>query len=141
MQIIPIPKILIIEDQMIIAADMQLQLIQLGYQVIGVHQSAKTALVNIQKNQPDLIIIDIGLKGNNGGIEVAQYILANIFIPILFLSYGIDHPTFQKMKAIKPYAVIPKPFQKMDLQRGIQKALDRINYEKQLGIITSKNLS
>lgn len=134
MQIVRVPKILIIEDQLIIAADMQLELVQLGYEVIGIHQFAEDALLTIQKDKPDFIIIDIGLNGHEDGIDAAQYILANIFVPILFLSHGMNRITFQKMQQIQPYALIPKPFQKADLQRGIQTALNRIAWEKQLNI-------
>ena len=138
MQVVQTIKILIIEDQLIIAADMQLQLVQMGYEVIGIHQCPDEAILTIQKDQPDLVMIDIGWSTNYSGIKTAQYILATTFVPILFLSYSLDQTTFQKIKQIKSYAFIPKPFQQTDLQKGIKTALERIAWEKQLEIRRSK---
>ena len=137
MKIVRVPKIIIIEDQLIIAADIQLKLVELGYEVIGIHQCAKDALLTISKNQTDFILIDIGLSGSDNGIEVAQQISKNVPTPILILSHGIDRATFQIMKEINPYAFIPKPFQMTDLQRGIKTALWRLAWEKQLRFIHS----
>ncbi len=130
MQIVRTAKIVIIENQLIIAADMQLQLQQLGYEVIGIIQSPEAAIETIKKNPPDLVLIDIRLGGDHNGIETAQCIMEEAPCPILFLSYGTNKLIFQKMMQTNPYAVIPKPFQMTDLERGISKALKRIAVEK-----------
>jgi len=121
---------LIIEDELIIAADIQVQLQQLGYEVIGIHQYAEDAVLTIKKKQPDLVLIDLGLGGNDSGIEAALHIIKHAPAPILFLSHGIDRNSFNQLMETKPYALIPKPFQKSDLEKGIQTALQRIALEK-----------
>jgi DNA-binding LytR/AlgR family response regulator len=124
-------KILMVEDDMIIAADISMQLTKFGYEVIGINTRAEDALNTIENNRPDLILMDIVLTGKMNGIEAAQVILENFQIPVIFLTSNSDDATFQQAITAKPYAFITKPFQKSDLERTIKLTLQRIAVEQE----------
>ena len=124
------PKMLLVEDDMIIAADISIQLTKLGYEVVGIHTRAEDALKTIAGNRPDLILMDIVLSGKMNGIEAAQLVLEQHQVPVIFLTSNTDDATFQRALAAKPYAFIAKPFQKSDLERTLKLTLQRISVEK-----------
>ena len=119
-------KILMVEDDMIIAADISMQLTKLGYEVIGINTRGEDALNTIEHNRPDLILMDIVLSGKVNGIEAARIILEKFQVPVIFLTSNSDDATFQRAITARPYAFISKPFQKSDLERTIKLALQRI---------------
>jgi DNA-binding LytR/AlgR family response regulator len=123
-------KILIVEDEMIIAADLSLQLTKLGYQVIGIQTHGEDALKTVDQNRPDIVIMDIVLSGEMNGIQAAQIIHDKYNIPIIYLTSNADDATFQKAKATKPYAFISKPFRREDLSRAIELTIERTEMEK-----------
>ncbi len=123
-------KILIVEDEMIIAADISMQLTQLGYDIIGIQTSAEDALQMIAVNPPDLILMDIVLKGKMDGIEAAQHIVETSKTPLIFLTSNTDDATFQRAIVTKPFAFIAKPFQKTELDRALKIAFAHIAIEK-----------
>lgn len=125
------PKILMVEDDMIIAADISMQLTKSGYEVIGICTTGEDALKTIENNRPDLILMDIVLTGKMNGIEAAKAILENFQIPLIFLTSNSDDATFQEAITTKPYAFISKPFQKSDLERTIKLTLKRIAVEQE----------
>lgn len=124
-----LPKILMVEDDMIIAADISMQLTKLGYEVIGINTRGEDALRTIENNRPDIVLMDIVLTGKMNGIETAEVILDKFQVPVIFLTSNSDDATFQKAMAAKPYAFIAKPFQKSDLERSLQLTLQRIEVE------------
>ncbi len=126
----PALKILMVEDDMIIAADISMQLTKLGYQVVGINISGEDALNMIENNRPDLILMDIVLTGKMNGIETAQIILEKYQIPVIFLTSNSDDATFQQALLAKPYAFISKPFQKAELARTLNLTFQRIAVEK-----------
>lgn len=123
-------KILIVEDEMIIAADLSIQLTKLGYEVIGIQTRAEDSLKTLEENKPDVILMDIILSGEMNGITAAQEILKRHQIPVIFLTSNVDDATFQQAKTAKPYAFISKPFRKDDLARAIEITLERIDTER-----------
>ena len=127
MQTNPTPKILIIESQLIIAADISLQLLKLGYDVIGINTRSSDALKTIESNRPDIVLMNIKMQGNEGRIRTATIISKIFRIPVIFLSAHTDRELFKPIINAQPYAFITKPFEKKDLQRGLQTALDRMN--------------
>ncbi|WP_142783297.1 LytR/AlgR family response regulator transcription factor [Changchengzhania lutea] len=127
-------KILIVEDEMIIAANMSLQLTTLGYNVIGIMPKGEDALSHIKQNQPDIILLDIHLRGDLTGIETAKIIQEDYKIPIIYVTANADEVHFNKAKTTNPYAFISKPFKKLDLQRAIELTINRIHSEKELDI-------
>lgn len=126
------PKILLVEDDMIIAADVSVQLSKLGYEVIGISTRGEDALKTIAGNRPDIILMDIVLSGKMNGIEAARLILEQHQIPVIFLTSNTDDATFQSALASKPYAFIAKPFQKTELERSLKLTLQRMAAEEEL---------
>jgi DNA-binding LytR/AlgR family response regulator len=127
-------KILIVEDEMIIGANMSLQLTSLGYDVIGIIPTGEEALNQIKQNQPDIILLDINLKGNLTGINTAEIIQEDYNIPIIYVTANADNAHFNKAKSTNPYAFISKPFKKLDLQRAIELVINRMQFEKDVEI-------
>ncbi|MBB4080303.1 DNA-binding LytR/AlgR family response regulator [Lewinella aquimaris] len=123
------PKILMVEDDMIIAADISLQLTKLGYEVVGINTRAEDALAYLAENRPDIILMDIVLTGKMNGIEAARIVLEKYQVPVIFLTSNSDDATFQQAISARPYAFIAKPFQKSDLERTLKVALQRIAVE------------
>ncbi|MCL6462075.1 MAG: response regulator [Flavobacterium micromati] len=121
-----IHTILIVEDEMIIAANISLQLTNLGYKVIGIIPRAEEVMKNLEHNTPDIILMDINLKGELDGIKIASLIQQLYKIPIIFLTANADEATFNRAKATNPYGFISKPFKKLDLQRAIELTIIRI---------------
>ena len=116
-------SILIVEDDMIIAANISLQLTRLGYEVAGIIPNGEEAVRYLAENQPDLLLLDINLRGHIDGIEVAEAAKKKGDTPIVFLTANIDDATFERAKRTRPQAFIAKPFKKLDLQRAIALAI------------------
>jgi DNA-binding LytR/AlgR family response regulator len=127
-------KILIVEDEMIIGANIALQLSSLGYDVIGIIPRAEEVLPKIRENTPDILLLDIYLKGDLDGIELAHIIQKEFKIPIIYLTANADDAHFNRAKTTNPYAFISKPFKKLDLQHAIELTILRIQEEKKLEV-------
>ena len=125
-------KILMVEDDMIIAADISIQLTKLGYEVTGINTRGEDALTTLEQNRPDIILMDIVLTGKMNGIETALIVLEKFQVPVIFLTSNSDDATFQKAIKAKPYAFISKPFQKAELERTLKLTLQRIAVEQEL---------
>lgn len=119
-------KILIVEDEMIIAANTSLQLSNLGYEVSGIVSRGEDALLHIKENLPDIVLLDIQLKGKLDGIETAHEMQKNFDIPIIYLTSNVDEAHFERAKRTNPSAFISKPFKKLDLQHAIELTANRI---------------
>jgi len=132
-------KILIVEDEMVIAANISLQLSELGYEVIGILPRGEEAIPHIKIEKPDIILLDIRLKGKMDGIETAHKIQNEFNIPIIYLTANADDDHFKRAKETHPYAFISKPFKKLDLQRAIELTIDRILLEKKLEDPSAEN--
>jgi len=118
-------KILIVEDEMIIGANISLQLSELGYEVTGIVPRGEEALIHVEQNKPDIVLLDIQLKGELDGIETAKRMQLNNDIPIIYLTANSDEKNFIRAKETNPYAFISKPFKKLDLQRAIELTIGR----------------
>ncbi|GMQ25464.1 hypothetical protein Aoki45_21460 [Algoriphagus sp. oki45] len=119
-------RILIVEDDMIIAANISLQLSKLGYEVTGIESRGEDAINHALQNRPDIILMDIQLKGGINGIEAAKEIQEKASIPLIYLTANSDDASFQKAKETKPYAFISKPFTKLNLERTIELVVEKI---------------
>jgi DNA-binding LytR/AlgR family response regulator len=113
-------RILVVEDEMIIAAKVSMFLTELGYEVTGIIPRAEEALLHLEENLPDIALLDIRLKGSMDGIALAQILQRDHRIAVIFLTANTDDATFQQAKAAKPYAFLAKPFKKLDLQRALE---------------------
>ena len=119
-------KIFIVEDEMIIGANISLQLSKLGYEVTGIVSRGEEALEHIKQNKPDIVLMDIQLKGKLDGIQTAEAIKQSYPIPIIFLTANSDDVHFNRAKGTKPAAFISKPFRNIDLQRAIELTISRL---------------
>ena len=125
-------KLLILEDDMIIAAKISMMVTKLGYEVTGILSRGEEAVLHVQENKPDVILVDIHLKGEMDGIETARQIHTIADIPIIYLTANSDDASFNRAKATHPYAFIPKPFKQLDLQRALELTIS-LMVEKETG--------
>lgn len=116
-------NILVVEDESIVAKDIQLCLRKLGYEVVGVVDTGEKAVETAKETNPDLVMMDIMLKGDMSGIEAADAIRESIDIPVIFLTAYTDKDTVNKAKETEPYGYIIKPFKEIDIQTAIEIAL------------------
>ena len=117
-------RILVVEDEMITAEDIRTTLIDVDFEVVGVVDRGEDAIKAAKQFQPDLILMDIHLKGEMTGIEAAEFIFTNYHIPIIFLTAYADRPTVDKAGSAEPYGYIIKPFNHdeiFNLEFAIQK--------------------
>lgn len=119
-------KILIVEDEGIIALDLEQRLKILGYEVVGIASSGLDALKLVKNNKVDLIFMDIFLKGKLTGIETAMLIRENFNTPIVYNSANSDFKTREEIKKTEPYEFLIKPFNDIQLQKAINNSLKHI---------------
>jgi DNA-binding LytR/AlgR family response regulator len=119
-------KILIVEDDMIIAANLSIQLTSLGYEVTGIIPRGEEAILHVREQSPHILLMDINLKGALNGIETVKIIQKEKDIPIIYLTANSDDATFEKAKETHPQAFITKPFNKVSLQRTIALVVEQL---------------
>ena len=125
-------KILIVEDESIVALDIQTRLQRLGYEVPHVATSGEQAIALATAINPDLVLMDVMLQGELDGVETAELIRANSQTPIVFLSAYSDEKTLQRAKVSGPFGYILKPFKERELHTTIEVVLNRHESEKKL---------
>lgn len=116
-------NILIVEDESIVAKDIAQSLKKLGYHVIDAVNSGEAAVLVADEKKPDLVLMDIMLKGEMSGIDAANFIHEKNNIPVIFLTAYADESTLSKAKISEPYGYIIKPFKEIDLHSNIEMAL------------------
>lgn len=121
-------KILIVEDEFIVANDLRLMLVKAGYEVVGIASSVPQALKLIEAKQPDWVLIDIILKGNLTGIDLARE-LKMIRLPFLFISANTNQDILEAAKTTDPYGFLVKPFREKDLLVMLDIAMFRYEME------------
>jgi DNA-binding LytR/AlgR family response regulator len=119
-------KILVVEDEMIIGAKISMQLTSLGYEVTGILPRGEEAIRHVEENKPDIVLLDIQLKGRMDGIETAAQIHKLGQTPVIYLTANSDETTFNRAKETRPYAFISKPYKQLDLQRAIELTISRM---------------
>ncbi len=125
-------KILVVEDEAIIAKNIESKLIKAGYDVVDTVFTGNDAVKSAIEKNPDIILLDIKLKGEIGGIEAAEKIKLHKDIPIIYLTSYTDEDTFEKAKLTEPAAYLSKPFNLDELNRIIQLTLFNHNIKKEL---------
>jgi signal transduction histidine kinase len=131
--------ILIVEDETIVALDMKMRLESLGYNVVEVVDNGASALSFLAGFRPDLVLMDIKLKGGSDGIETARLARERVEVPIIFVTAFTDEATLERAKLASPYGYIVKPFHERELRIGIELALYKFQYE--LSMRRSKELA
>ena len=122
-------KILIVEDESIIAEDISDSLISLGYRISGMVYSGEEAIEAAAKCRPDLVLMDVNLQGEIDGITAAAEIRSRFQIPVVYLTAYADENTLRRVNATKPFGYIVKPFEEKNLHTTIQLALHRHEYD------------
>jgi DNA-binding NarL/FixJ family response regulator len=115
-------KILIAEDENIIAIDIKNILHRGGYTVLGIVSSGEEVLRKVQEERPDLILMDISLGGSLDGIETAEVLCNEYDIPVIYLSAFSDRETLQRAKITEPYGYLVKPFDSREIEIAIDMA-------------------
>ncbi|MGB3692818.1 MAG: ATP-binding protein [Spirulinaceae cyanobacterium] len=124
--------ILVVEDETIVGMGIRKALKDMGYDVPAVISSGEKAIAKAQIITPDLVIMDISLKGKYDGVEAAKQIQDAFHIPIVYLTAHSDIKTLQRVKQTKPFGYVVKPFEERDLQTTIEIALSRYQAEKEV---------
>lgn len=125
-------SILVVDDERIVALDIKGTLETLGYQVCAIANTAETALQAAETHSPDLVLMDINLKGEMDGIAIAHVFNAKYTIPVVFLTAYSDRDTFERAKSSNPYGFILKPFDARKLHSAIEIALVKHSEEARL---------
>ena len=125
-------NVLVVEDESIVSKDIQHSLKKLGYNVVGASSTGEKAVELAGSEKPDVILMDIMLKGNMNGIEAADQIKEAYSIPIIFLTAYADESTLAKAKITQPYGYILKPFKEIDLHTTIEMAIYKHGKEQEI---------
>jgi PAS domain S-box-containing protein len=125
-------RILIVEDDAIVARDLRASLTKMGYFVTGVAAAGEEALEMAGENRPDLVLMDIMFDGDIDGIETAQRMRDQHDVPVIYLTAYGDQATFNRAKQTLPLAFVLKPFDPQELYLTIETALERRRLETDL---------
>ena len=125
-------RILVVEDESIVAKDIQKTLEKLGYEVPATASSAASAYEKLEQIEPDLVFLDIKLKGEEDGIHIAAHIKEKYNIPVIFLTSYVDQETLDRAKVTEPYGYIVKPFNESDLKTTVEMALFKFSRDREV---------
>jgi CheY-like chemotaxis protein len=116
-------NIFLIEDDPIISRTTEWRITRLGYTCCGIADNGPDAIAKINASSPDVILIDITLRGPMDGIAIADHLGKNTEIPYIFLTGSVDAPTLAQAKATNPRGYLVKPFDDNNLKAAIEMAL------------------
>ncbi len=125
-------RILVVEDESIVAADIHDRLVKLGYLVVGHATTGPDAVVLARTVDPDIVLMDIRLKGNMDGVEAAGLINESGIVPVVYMTAYADEDTLARAKTTGPYGYIIKPFNERELHSTIEMALYRHMMERKV---------
>jgi len=125
-------KIMVVEDEAVIAMRLQQRLTEMGYDVAGVAYSGEEALEKAMSLRPDLILMDIIIPGKLDGIAVAEIVKSELDIPVIFLTAFSENQIIERAKKVEPFGYILKPFQDREIKVAIEVALYKIEMENAL---------
>ncbi|MEI6802927.1 MAG: response regulator [Burkholderiales bacterium] len=126
------PRILIVEDEAIVARDIAMQLQSLGYESVGIATNARQALALAEETLPDLVLMDIQLGGQEDGISAADSIRAKLHLPVVFITAFSADEILQRAKLTEPFGYILKPFTERELSTTLAMALYKHQAETRL---------
>ena len=124
-------KIQIVEDESIIAMELEQILSEQGYNVTAISNTGKSAIANARQGQPELILMDIHLKGDLDGIQTAEIIISELNTPIIFLTAHAEDENVKRAIPILPYGYLLKPVQERDLKVAVELGLYAAKIEKE----------
>jgi len=126
------PRVLIVEDENIVALDIRRNLKKAGYLTVDIVPSGEETLERFEELQPDLILMDIHLQGSIDGLETARAIRKKFSVPVILLTAYADDSTIERAIVSEPFGYIIKPFEQKELKIAIEMALYRHRLEKKL---------
>jgi CheY-like chemotaxis protein len=118
-----VKRVLIAEDEILVAMDLKMELSEMGYSVIGISASGEQTIQLTTAERPDIILMDVRLRGAVSGLQAAEKIQEDSAVPILFITAAPDSSTLEKINNSKRNALLSKPFSKEELQIAIKKLL------------------
>lgn len=119
------PKILIVEDEAIVALEIQYRLTSMNYEVVGTASTGEKALVLAEETKPDLVLMDLGLKGKINGLDTARELKNKFSIPSIFITAFSDDSTLKEIQK-NGFEILQKPFTPEELQNIVEAALHKI---------------
>jgi CheY-like chemotaxis protein len=122
-------KILVVEDEVVVAMEIRKRLASLGYDVTAAASTGEEALSRAAETKPDLVLMDILLKGEMDGLQAGQKIRSDFAIPVIYLTAHSDEATVQRAKLTEPYGYLVKPFDERALWTTIEVALHKHKME------------
>jgi CheY-like chemotaxis protein len=125
------PRILVVEDEVIVSADLQDQLIKLGYRIVGAAVAGEESIAKAHELKPDLILMDIMLKGQMDGIEAAKQIRDSLRVPVIFLTANSNDSVLERAKVSEPFGYLLKPFDHRSLKSNIEMALYKARMDRE----------
>lgn len=125
-------RVQIVEDEEIVASDIELTLVELGYSVTSIVNSGEDAVKKAEEDKPDIILMDIQLAGKMDGIEAARRIYSQYDIPVVYLTAHSDQQTLKRATETDPFGYIIKPFEDRDLYSNIEIALHKHEIHRNL---------
>jgi PAS domain S-box-containing protein len=125
-------KILVVEDEVVIAMSLQRRLVSMGFDVVGICHNAEEGINMARKLRPDLILMDIMMPGELDGIAGAQTIKAELDIPVIFLTAYAEDQMIDKAKQIEPHGYLVKPIQDRELKAAVEIAVYKQKMEQRL---------
>lgn len=131
-------RILIVEDEFVVSCDLEESLVQLGHEVLTPVSTGPDALRAVEEHKPDLVLMDIGLKGEMDGIDTARLVRERFHIPIVYLTAYSETDVLERAKVTQPFGYLIKPFRYSDLKAVIEIGLHKSQMEKQLRLSESR---
>ncbi len=125
-------RIFLVEDQVIVAEELRMNLERFGYKIVGHEIYGETVVEAVNRTKPDLILMDIKLKGKMDGIVAATQVRERFDIPIIYITAYGDAETLQRAKQTAPYGYLIKPFEIETLRSTIETALYKHDLERRL---------
>ena len=126
-------KILIVEDESLLAITMEECLVMDGYEIVGIASSGEKAMEYAEKYRPDLVIMDIFLKDDPDGIQATEHINRHTDIPVIYLTGNTDSVTYKRAMETKHYGYYEKPMPAVELLTAVKGAFELIKFQNQEG--------
>ena len=131
-------NVLVVEDEKIVSKDIQLSLKKLGYNVVGTADTGEMAIQEALEKKPDVVLMDIMLKGTMNGIEAAMQIRESLNIPVIYLTAYTDGSTLERAKKTEPHGYIIKPFKEVDIHTTIEMAIYK--HSKEMEVLKERDM-
>ncbi len=133
-------RVLIVEDEVLIAEDIADSLRAIDYEVAGVAYSSDKALALLQKEHPDIVLLDIQIEGKETGIDLAKIISRDYRLPFIYLTSFADKQTLDAAKKTMPYGYVVKPFSEKELFSSLEIAMYRFSVESKKQVPSKERL-